>query len=143
MTDDRLQEPSFLILTALAGEPRHGYALLTDVAELSGGAVVLRVGTLYGALDRLAREGLIEIDREETVDSRLRRYYRLTADGAGRLRVEATRVQLQAAAAIRRLDLGGATARASRVIHIKNSNDDTGGCYDCSPRTIGGPGRRN
>ncbi len=110
MADDRLQEPSFLILTALAGQPRHGYALLTDVAELSGGAVVLRVGTLYGALDRLAREGLIEIDREETVDSRLRRYYRLTADGAGRLRVEATRVQRQAAAAIRRLDLGGATA---------------------------------
>lgn len=110
MADDRLQEPSFLILTALAGEPRHGYALLTDVAELSGGAVMLRVGTLYGALDRLAREGLIEIDREETVDSRLRRYYRLTNDGAARLRVEATRVQRQATAAIRRLDLGGAMA---------------------------------
>lgn len=110
MTDDRLQEPSFLILTALAGEPRHGYALLTDVAELSGGAVMLRVGSLYGALDRLAREGLIEVDREETVDSRLRRYYRLTPDGAARLRTEATRVQRQATAAIRRLDLGGATA---------------------------------
>ena len=110
MTDDRLQEPSFLILTALAGEPRHGYALLTDVADLSGGAVVLRVGSLYGALDRLAREGLIEVDREETVDSRLRRYYRLTPDGAARLRTEATRVQRQATAAIRRLDLGGATA---------------------------------
>lgn len=83
---------------------------MTDVAELSGGAVVLRVGSLYGALDRLAREGLIEIDREETVDSRLRRYYRLTTDGAGLLRTEATRVQRQATAAIRRLDLGGATA---------------------------------
>ncbi len=110
MADDRLQEPSFLILTALAREPRHGYALLTDVVELSGGAVVLRVGTLYGALDRLAREGLIEIDREETVDSRPRRYYRLTGEGAARLRVEATRVQRQATAAIRRLDLGVATA---------------------------------
>ena len=110
MADDRLQEPSFLILTALAAQPRHGYALLTDVAELSGGAVVLRVGTLYGALDRLAREGLIEIDRQETVDSRPRRYYRLTAAGAARLRVEATRVQRQATAAICRLDVGGAFA---------------------------------
>ncbi|QNK79480.1 PadR family transcriptional regulator [Nakamurella sp. PAMC28650] len=110
MADDRLQEPSFLILTALAAAPRHGYALLTDVAELSGGAVVLRVGTLYGALDRLAREGLIEIDRQETVDSRPRRYYRLTTEGSVRLRVEATRVQRQATAAIRRLDVGGATA---------------------------------
>ena len=110
MADDRLQEPSFLILTALAAQPRHGYALLTDVAQLSGGAVVLRVGTLYGALDRLARERLIEIDREETVDSRPRRYYRLTAQGKVRLRIEATRVQQQATAAIHRLDVGGATA---------------------------------
>lgn len=102
MPDDCLQEPSFLILTALADQPRHGYALLTDVAELSGGAVVLRAGTLYGALDRLAREGMIEIDREETVNSRLRRYYRLTTEGAGWLRVEAIRVQRQAATVVRR-----------------------------------------
>ena len=103
MPEERLQEPSFLILTALAGEPRHGYALLTDVSELSGGAVTLRVGTLYGALERLAREGLIETDREEIVDSRLRRYYRLSHAGAVRLESEATRVQRQAGIAIRRL----------------------------------------
>lgn len=110
MGDDRLQEPSFLILTALAARPRHGYALLTDVVELSGGAVTLRVGTLYGALDRLAREGLIEIDREEVVDSRPRRYYRLSEAGALRLQAEATRVQRQAGIAIGRLNLGPATA---------------------------------
>ena len=110
MAGDRLQEPSFLILTALAAGPRHGYALLTDVAELSGGAVTLRVGTLYGALERLAREALIEIDREEIVDSRPRRYYRLSPAGKERLEAEATRMRRQAGIAIRRLDLGPATA---------------------------------
>jgi DNA-binding PadR family transcriptional regulator len=68
MSIERLQEPSFLILTALAGGPRHGYALLEEIADLSGGAVRLRVGSLYGALDRLAGQGLIEVDREEVVD---------------------------------------------------------------------------
>jgi DNA-binding PadR family transcriptional regulator len=110
MSIERLQEPSFLILTALAGGPRHGYALLEEIADLSGGAVRLRVGSLYGALDRLAGQGLIEVDREEVVDSRLRRYYRLSAAGAQRLAVEATRVHRQASAAIRRLKLGGAPA---------------------------------
>lgn len=103
MSQSRLQEPSFLILSALAVGPRHGYGVLKDVEDLSGGAVVLRVGTLYGALDRLAREGLVEVEREETVDSRVRRYYRLTGAGAGRLAAEATRTQTQAATALRRL----------------------------------------
>lgn len=43
------QEPTTLLLTALAGAPRHGYALITEVAEISGGRVELRAGTLYGA----------------------------------------------------------------------------------------------
>lgn len=103
MSTNRLQEPSFLILTALAAGPQHGYGVLKDVETLSGGAVVLRVGTLYGALDRLADEGLVELDREEVVDSRLRRYYRLTDDGRARLEAEAARTRRQADAALRRL----------------------------------------
>ena len=47
-----------------------------EVAELSGGRVRLKIGGLYGVLDRLAAEGLIEPDREEAHDGRLRRYYR-------------------------------------------------------------------
>ena len=110
MPPSRLQEPSFLILTALAGQPQHGYGVIKDVEELSGGAVTLRVGTLYGALDRLGAEGLVELDHEEVVDSRLRRYYRLTGLGAERLQAEAARTRSQADAALRRLRSSGATA---------------------------------
>ena len=69
---------AFFVLTALAGGPRHGYGIVGEVEELSGGRVQLKIGSLYGVLDRLAVEGLIEADREEAHDGRLRRYYRLT-----------------------------------------------------------------
>ncbi len=65
---DPLREPTFLILAALAPQPLHGYAIIGEVAELSGGRLSLRPGTLYGALDRLADEKLLEPDREEVVD---------------------------------------------------------------------------
>ncbi len=110
MSNERLQEPSFFILTALAQGPRHGYGLLQEIATLSEGTVQLKVGSLYGALDRLSGQGLIEVDREEVVDSRLRRYYRLSAAGAQRLTEEAQRMRQQAATALRRLNLGEVTA---------------------------------
>ena len=100
---DPLREPTFLILAALAPQPLHGYAIIGEVADLSGGRLTLRPGTLYGALDRLAEEGLLESDREEVVDGRLRRYYRLTDDGAAVLEREAARLQHNAEAARRRL----------------------------------------
>lgn len=100
---DPLREPTFLILAALAPQPLHGYAIIGEVADLSGGRLALRPGTLYGALDRLAEEGLLESDREEVVDGRLRRYYRLTDDGAVVLEREAARLQRNAEAARRRL----------------------------------------
>ncbi len=100
---DPLREPTFLILAALAPQPLHGYAIIGEVADLSGGRLALRPGTLYGALDRLAEEGLLESDREEVVDGRLRRYYRLTDDGAAVLEREAARLQRNAEAARRRL----------------------------------------
>ncbi|HEY8718145.1 PadR family transcriptional regulator [Pengzhenrongella sp.] len=105
-----LQEPSFLILTALASGPQHGYGVIKDVDAISGGRVTMRVGTLYGALDRLAATGLVEVDREEIVSSRLRRYYRLTDSGRERLRVEAERTRDQAQAALFRLGAAGALA---------------------------------
>ena len=76
---------AFFVLTALADGPRHGYGIVGEVAGLSGGRVRLKIGSLYGVLDRLAAEGLIEPDREEAHDGRLRRYYRLTRDGRGAL----------------------------------------------------------
>lgn len=60
------------MLTALADGPRYGYGIVGEVAELSHGRVKLKIGSLYGVLDRLAAEGLIEPDREEAHDGRLR-----------------------------------------------------------------------
>ncbi|GAA3339708.1 PadR family transcriptional regulator [Amorphoplanes nipponensis] len=114
MTDTPLREPTFLVLTALAAGPQHGYAVIEDVARMTDGRVRLRAGTLYAALDRLRTDGLIEVDREEVVQSRLRRYYRLTGVGEKRLAAESSRLRQQATLAEGRLrarhDLGGAPA---------------------------------
>jgi DNA-binding PadR family transcriptional regulator len=100
-----LQEPTFLLLTALAESPQHGYGIMMDVERMSGGRVKLRAGTLYAALDRVVAEGLAEPDREEVVDGRLRRYYRLTPLGGDRLAAEVERLQRNAAVAAKRLGL--------------------------------------
>jgi DNA-binding PadR family transcriptional regulator len=105
-----MQEATFMILTALAEQSQHGYGILTDVQQISGGRVQLRPGTLYTALDRLREDGLIGVDREEVVDGRLRRYYRLTPEGIKRLGVEAARLQAHATAALTRLNLAGGMA---------------------------------
>jgi DNA-binding PadR family transcriptional regulator len=110
MTKRTMQEATFLILTALAAGSQHGYGIITDVREISGGRVLLRAGTLYTALDRLRADELISVDREEIVDGRLRRYYRLTPRGSELLAAEAARLQANAAAALTRLKLAGGTA---------------------------------
>jgi DNA-binding PadR family transcriptional regulator len=101
---------AFFVLSALADGPRHGYGIVGEVADLSRGRIRLKIGSLYGVLDRLAAEELIEPDREEAHDGRLRRYYRLTRNGRQALAEEA---QLRAATArvVRaRLGLTGAEA---------------------------------
>ena len=110
MTNRPLHEPSFLILTALADSPQHGWGIIGDVDRISDGRVRLRAGTLYAALDRLRDEGLIAVDREEVVEARLRRYYRLTNDGAKRLSLEVERLRRHTAVAAKRLRRSGATA---------------------------------
>ena len=110
MTELSLREPTFLILTALAAGAQHGYGIMTYVAAISGGRVRLRAGTLYAALNRLAAERLVEVDREEIVDARLRRYYRLTPPGAQRLEAEVERMRSNATVAAWRLKLLGGTA---------------------------------
>ena len=102
-----MQEATFLILTALAEGSQHGYGIITDVQEISDGRVRLRAGTLYTALERLREGRMVEVDREEIVDGRLRRYYRLTATGQERLATEAARRQAHALVAISRLDAIG------------------------------------
>lgn len=98
-----MQEATFLILTALAAGSQHGYGIIGDVERISAGRVRLRAGTLYAALDRLRQDGLIRVDREEIVESRLRRYYRLTPEGASQLATEAARFESAAVTALARL----------------------------------------
>ncbi|MEU7615770.1 PadR family transcriptional regulator [Micromonospora rifamycinica] len=94
-----MQEATFLILTALAAQPRHGYGIIQSVEALSEGEVKLRPGTLYGALDRLASQGLIAVEREEIIDGRLRRYYQLSHSGLDALAEQAQRLRKRGAAA--------------------------------------------
>jgi DNA-binding PadR family transcriptional regulator len=98
-----MQEATFMILTALASGSQHGYGIITDVRAISAGRVQLKAGTLYAALERLRADKLIEVDREEIVESRLRRYYRLTAAGGEVLATEAARLQANASVAMSRL----------------------------------------
>lgn len=101
-----MREATFLILTALVDEPRHGYGVLQEVEALSGGRVRLRASTLYDALDRLATDGLIEVSGEETVGRRLRRFYRLTGDGRMALAAEAENLRQNVEVAVSRLRAG-------------------------------------
>jgi PadR family transcriptional regulator, regulatory protein PadR len=87
-----LRPASYFVLASLLDGPLHGYAISTRAAELSDGDVRLTAGTLYGALDRMAARGLVEIDGEETVEGRLRRYYRLTDRGRDAVLQEADRL---------------------------------------------------
>ncbi|MET8367407.1 helix-turn-helix transcriptional regulator [Micromonospora sp. NPDC005194] len=98
-----MREATFLILTALADEPRHGYGIIQEVAVLSDGRVTLLPGTLYAALDRLTAQGMVELSHEQIVDGRLRRLYRLRADGRAELARQTERLRQLAAAAESRL----------------------------------------
>jgi DNA-binding PadR family transcriptional regulator len=83
----RFADPSVLILTSLAGGPRHGYAIMTDVAGFSG--VSMEPGTLYGALSRLERRGWV---RPLATQER-RRPYEITAAGEAVLAEQLTSMQ--------------------------------------------------
>jgi DNA-binding PadR family transcriptional regulator len=76
----RTQDPTILVLTSLSGGPKHGYAVIKDIEDMSG--VSFGPGTLYGVLARLEEEGLIEPLAAEAH----RRPYRITASGAAVLR---------------------------------------------------------
>jgi DNA-binding PadR family transcriptional regulator len=78
----RFAEPSLYILVSLADGTKHGYAIMTDVEAVSGSP--MGPGTLYGALARLERRGLIEALEPED----RRRPYRLTALGATTLEAQ-------------------------------------------------------
>jgi len=105
-----LSEPTYFILAALLNGPLHGHGIIKRVLELSEGRVRLAVGTLYGALDRLAANNVITVDREEVVDGRQRRYFRLTEDGRRMVIEEAERMRQAASVVTGLLGTGGAFA---------------------------------
>jgi DNA-binding PadR family transcriptional regulator len=94
----RFAEPGVLILASLADGPKHGYALIKDIEGFAGTA--LGPGTLYAALVRLERRGLIEAmpERER------RRPYRLTASGAEAARAYLRHAQQVTAVGLDRLE---------------------------------------
>jgi DNA-binding PadR family transcriptional regulator len=87
-----LRPASYFVLASLLDGPLHGYAIAGRAEELSGGDVRLTAGTLYGALERMTARGLVELDREEIVEGRLRRYYRISDRGRDAVSREADRL---------------------------------------------------
>jgi DNA-binding PadR family transcriptional regulator len=97
VADDLLPLPAaaFHILMALADDDRHGYAIIQDVADRTGGEVALSAGTLYRSIQRMLEQGLIEELSERPapeLDDERRRYYRITALGRSVARAETARL---------------------------------------------------
>ena len=101
------------IIVALAGGEKHGYAIMRDIDDLSGGSVTMGPGTLYGSIKRMIDQGLVEETDERpdpALDDERRRYYRLTALGQRVGAAEQARLAaLLNAAQLRKLGLIGLT----------------------------------
>ena len=85
----------FHILLALSDGERHGYAIMQEVAESTGGQIKMGPGTLYGTLKRLLAAKLVEESDERpdpSLDDERRRYYQLTALGRRVVKAEAERL---------------------------------------------------
>lgn len=84
----------FHVLLALTDTERHGYGIMQDIAEHTGGQMKMGPGTLYGTIKRLLEARLIE-ESDERPDAKLdderRRYYRLTGLGQRVAKAEAQR----------------------------------------------------
>ena len=85
----RLTPSFFHILLSLVDGPKHGYGIMMEVRERTGGSVKLAPGSLYWALDRLESEDLIVVSAEVDGDDERRVNYELTDAGRDRLAEEA------------------------------------------------------
>lgn len=88
-----LTEATYYILLALA-EPLHGYAVMQRVQAVSGGAVRIGPGTLYGAFTNLGKEGLISLVKQED----RRKSYALTDKGRQVLAEQIKRLEIMSSA---------------------------------------------
>src|SRR5471032_629266 len=91
-------DPPLLVLASLANGPKHGHAMIDDIARLCG--TRLSPGTLYGAIARLEQQGWIEpLPPEDR-----RRPYRITAEGLRVLRAKLTTMRQFTRAGLERLE---------------------------------------
>lgn len=93
----RFSDPALLILSSLADGPKHGYSMMSDIETMTG--IRLGAGTLYGALTRLEKFGLIEA---MPTDAR-RRPYQITAKGVAALREQLVLLQKLVTTGLERL----------------------------------------
>lgn len=87
---------TFHILLALADQDRHGYAIIQEVEERTGGELTLSAGTLYRSIHRMLEQGLVIETRDRPApedDDERRRYYRITKFGIETARAEARRLE--------------------------------------------------
>jgi DNA-binding PadR family transcriptional regulator len=96
--DGYFSDPPLLVLASLADGPKHGYAMIEDIVEMCG--TRLGPGTLYGAITRLDREGLIEA----LASKERRQPYCLTAEGRRVLRAQLTTLHSFARTGLKRLE---------------------------------------
>ena len=92
MAESRVDLPQgtldLLILRTLAPEPRHGWAIAERLHQISGATLDIRQGSLYPALHRLERAGLIKATWGSSDNNRRAKYYELTRRGRSRLATE-------------------------------------------------------
>jgi DNA-binding PadR family transcriptional regulator len=92
-TETPLTESTYFILLSLSPKPKHGYAIMKDVQELSENRVVLSTGTLYGALKRLLDQGwIVRMEDANKGTVRDRKVYKLSEHGRRALRDEIARL---------------------------------------------------
>ena len=80
------------VLLALAGEDRHGYGIMLEVARQSAGRYKVGPGTLYDNLKKLLKLGLVEECAPDSLDAVTRRIYRLSEEGRAVLGAETERL---------------------------------------------------
>ncbi|MCC7156851.1 MAG: helix-turn-helix transcriptional regulator [Bryobacterales bacterium] len=91
----RLPDACFHILLALASEDRHGYGIIREIEQRTGGKLKLSPGTLYRSIQRMVEQGLLVESEERPApefDDERRRYYRITPEGKRAAASEAERL---------------------------------------------------
>ncbi|GIN39373.1 PadR family transcriptional regulator [Heyndrickxia oleronia] len=87
-----LSESMYLVLLALYHEPLHGYGIIKEIENVSGGTYIIAPGTLYGVLNNLQKQHFIETLKQE-LDSRKKKTYCITDKGRKALNLEFKRYE--------------------------------------------------